>query len=107
MTTMTARRRLCLARRGLINARRARMPPSPWLSARIIRIAYLMEMTTISDQKIRDTIPYRIRRHGSARARDLCGDAERIEGTRADIPEHDTHAGQRGRRPGMCRRRAL
>ena len=33
------------------------MPPSPWLSARMIRIAYLMEMTTISDQKISDTIP--------------------------------------------------
>jgi hypothetical protein len=57
MTTMMARRRLCLARRGLINARRARMPPSPWLSARMIKIAYLMEITTISDQKISDTIP--------------------------------------------------
>jgi hypothetical protein len=52
MTTMMARRRLCLARRGLINARRARMPPSLWLSARMIKIAYLMEITTISDQKI-------------------------------------------------------
>ncbi len=33
------------------------MPPSPWLSARMIRIAYLIEMTTISDQKISDTMP--------------------------------------------------
>ena len=33
------------------------MPPSPWLSARMIRIAYLMEMTMINDQKINDTMP--------------------------------------------------
>ena len=33
------------------------MPPSPWLSARMMSNAYLMEMTTISDQKISDTIP--------------------------------------------------
>jgi hypothetical protein len=57
ITTITARRRLCLARRGLISASRARMPPSPWLSARMMSSAYLMEMTTISDQKISDTIP--------------------------------------------------
>jgi hypothetical protein len=54
---MVARRLLCLARRGLINARSAKMPPSPWLSARMIRIVYLMDMTTISDQKINDTTP--------------------------------------------------
>ena len=33
------------------------MPPSPWLSARMMRIAYLIEMTTINDQKINDTTP--------------------------------------------------
>jgi hypothetical protein len=33
------------------------MPPSPWLSARMMRIAYLIEMTTINDQKISDTMP--------------------------------------------------
>ena len=52
-----ARRAVCLARRGLTSASRARMPPSPWLSARMIRVAYLNEMTTISDQKISDTMP--------------------------------------------------
>ena len=57
ITTITARRLLCLARRGLIKASSASMPPSPWLSARMIRIAYLMEMTMISDQKINDTMP--------------------------------------------------
>src|SRR4029077_19309526 len=102
MTTMTARRRLCLARRGLINARRARMPPSPWLSARMIRIAYLMEMTTISDQKISDS-EHRIGRHGSGGACDLCGDAERIERARADVAENNAHARERCRRPGVCR----
>jgi hypothetical protein len=57
ITTMTARRRLCLARRGLTSASSARMPPSPWLSARMISSAYLMEMTTTSDQKISETMP--------------------------------------------------
>ena len=33
------------------------MPPSPWLSARMMRIAYLIEMTMINDQKISDTMP--------------------------------------------------
>jgi hypothetical protein len=33
------------------------MPPSPWSSARMMRIAYLTEMTMISDQKISDTMP--------------------------------------------------
>ena len=57
ITTMIARHLLCLARLGLTKASRAKMPPSPWLSARMIRIVYLMEMTTIKDQKISDTTP--------------------------------------------------
>ena len=57
ITTMAARHLLRLARRGLTRASSARMPPSPWLSARMIRIAYLIEMTMISDQKISETIP--------------------------------------------------
>jgi len=56
-TTMIARHLLCLARRGLTKASNARMPPSPWLSARMINIAYLMDMTMIKDQKISDTTP--------------------------------------------------
>ena len=54
---MAARHALRLARRGLTSASNARMPPSPWLSARMMRIAYLIEMTMISDQKISDTMP--------------------------------------------------
>ena len=55
--TIIARPLLLLARCGLTKARRAKIPPSPWLLARMIRIAYLMEIMTISDQKISDTIP--------------------------------------------------
>jgi hypothetical protein len=54
---MAARHLLRLARRGLTRASSARMPPSPRLSARMIRIAYLIEMKMISDQKISDTMP--------------------------------------------------
>ncbi len=35
----------------------ATMPPSPWLSARMIRTAYLAETMTISAQKISDNTP--------------------------------------------------
>ena len=33
------------------------MPPSPWLSARMISSTYLTVTTMISDQKISDTTP--------------------------------------------------
>ena len=33
------------------------MPPSPWLSARMISITYLSETTIISAQKITDRTP--------------------------------------------------
>jgi hypothetical protein len=33
------------------------MPPSPRLSARIMRMAYFIEMIMISDHRISDTIP--------------------------------------------------
>src|SRR5262249_50394913 len=85
----------CLARRGLISASRARMPPSPWLSARMMSSAYLMEMTTTSDQKISDTIPkHRFRRNGSTRARGFEGDAHRVERACPDVPQHHAHAGK-------------
>ena len=55
--TMAPRHRLSLARCGLTKARRAKIPPSPWLLARMMRIAYFTEMTMIKDQKISDTTP--------------------------------------------------
>jgi hypothetical protein len=54
---MTVRRRVGCACRGQSNASSARMPPSPWLSARMMRMAYLTEITTMSDQKINETTP--------------------------------------------------
>jgi hypothetical protein len=39
------------------NANSAMIPPSPRLSARMIRMAYLNETITISDQRITDTMP--------------------------------------------------
>ena len=35
----------------------ATMPPSPRLSARMIRIAYLIDTTRISDHRMTDTAP--------------------------------------------------
>ncbi len=37
--------------------RRAKMPPSPWLSMRVTNPTYLMVTTTVSDQKMRDMTP--------------------------------------------------
>ena len=76
----------------------------------MMRIAYLNEMTTISDQKISDTMP-------STASGVICPvgtgglrrDIERIERARADVAEHDAHAGERGRaqrpRPSLSGRR--
>ena len=44
-------------RRGKTIAVRARMPPSPLLSARITNMRYLMEMMMMSDQNAREQIP--------------------------------------------------
>jgi hypothetical protein len=42
---------------GVESAVSARMPPSPWLSARITNTRYLIETTMISAQKISDSTP--------------------------------------------------
>ena len=42
---------------GMSSAVRARMPPSPWLSARITSIRYLIEMMMISAQKTTEATP--------------------------------------------------
>ena len=44
----------------------ATMPPSPRLSARMMRIAYLMDTTRISDHRITDTAPITARVSGWA-----------------------------------------
>ncbi len=42
----------------LISASRARLPPSPLLSARMITVTYFSVTMTIIDQNIRLTMPY-------------------------------------------------
>ena len=43
--------------RGMIIAVSAKMPPSPWLSARITNIRYLTEMIMTSAQNTTDATP--------------------------------------------------
>ena len=43
--------------RGITSAVRARIPPSPWLSARITSARYLIEMMMISAQNTTDATP--------------------------------------------------
>jgi hypothetical protein len=43
--------------RNRVTAISAKMPPSPWLSARITNQQYLTEMVIMSAQKIRDRLP--------------------------------------------------
>ena len=45
-------------RRRWISAVRAMIPPSPRLWARMMKPAYLIDTTTVSDQKISEAMPY-------------------------------------------------
>ena len=42
---------------GVTSAVRARMPPSPWLSARMTNVRYLTQITSTSDQNMSDSRP--------------------------------------------------
>ena len=59
---------------GMINAVRARMPPSPRLSARITSARYLIEMIKISAQKAIDATPMAL---VSTTGRSWCSNASR------------------------------
>jgi len=62
-----------------------------------------MEMTTISDQKISETIPTAA--SGATLPAGLAalrGHVEGIERARADVAEHDAHAGDRGPRAAVA-----
>ncbi len=43
--------------RGLTSARSARMPPSPRLSARMMKVMYFTTMTRMSDQTTSERMP--------------------------------------------------
>src|ERR1700730_12364329 len=62
------------------------MPPSPRLPARMIRMAYLNETITISDQRITDTMPMMV---SGESVRGACGLLESIERAGADIAVDD------------------
>ena len=49
--------RVLHAHRSGTTARRAKMPPSPWLSARMMKVRYLTVTTMVRDQKISDRSP--------------------------------------------------
>ena len=76
------------------------IPPSPWLSARMIRIAYLSETIRISAQRITETIPMIVSSEGAPTC--FCGLLEGIKRTGADVAVHDPKCGESraGGQPG-------
>ena len=95
-------------RRSVASARSAMMPPSPWLSARRIRVMYLTETTIISAQKIARGCRARGRgrRHVAGAGRFVNG----VERAGADVAVDDAEGAERQRRkrafPGVVRRLA-
>ena len=73
------------------------MPPSPWLSARMIRMAYLSETIRISDQRISDTMPM-MRLAATVRSAGVGGLLEGIKRAGADIAVDDAERGEGGTR---------
>ena len=98
---------------GNSSAVNARMPPSPWLSARITSARYLTEMITINAQNTTEATPTCSPRPPAApRAQRL---TERVQRTRADVAytmptapnanepsAHRRHASRAGARPSRA-----
>ena len=86
----------------MISAVRARIPPSPWLSARITSARYLTQMITTNAQNASDATPERID-SGRNEVVVLEGLPDRVQRAGADIAEHDTESAER-QSPGadMC-----
>ena len=82
---------------GVASAVSARMPPSPWLSARSTNGQVLDEMTSISDQKISESTPRTLSCVGGDRSAGREALADRVERTGADVAVDDA---QRGKRDG-------
>ena len=81
-------------RAGISSAVSARMPPSPWLSARITSIRYLTEMMTISAQNTTEATPYALARV-DRQVGVLERLPERIQRARADVAVHDPQGAER------------
>ena len=71
------------------NPRRAKIPPSPWLSARRINDMYLMLTTMVRDQKMRDMTPIEISRRQGNGVHSVEAFPDRIKRARPDIPENN------------------
>ena len=82
---------------GMTSAVRARMPPSPWLSARITSIRYLIEMMMISDQNTSEATPNALT--GFSASRWWCSNAlaERVQRAGADVAVDDAERAERQR----------
>ena len=76
------------------SATRARMPPSPWLSARITNSRYFTDTVMISDQKISDNDAEDVGRRDVNRMRAEKAFAQRVQDARADVAVHDTERGE-------------
>ena len=90
------RPRPAAARCGISSAVSARMPPSPWLSARITRARYLIEMMMISAQNTIDATPNafaRVDREVVVLERLT----ERVQRARADVAVDDAQGAERQR----------
>ena len=72
-TSPATRRRVVVAL-GMTRAVRARIPPSPWFSARMTSARYLIEMMTIRAQNAIDATP---RALVSSTGRSWCSNASR------------------------------
>ena len=70
------------------------MPPSPLLSARMMRITYLSETTIISAQKIVDSPPRTLDVLRTNAVVGVEGFLGRVQGTRADVAVDDAKRGQ-------------
>ncbi len=86
---------------------RARMPPSPRLSARRIRMRYLTEMIRMSDQRMSERTPRDVGRRGSERVLAVEAFAQGIERARADIAVNDSEAGEAEQKKAALRRRRI
>ena len=85
----------------LIRASRARLPPSPLLSARMMMVTYLIVTTIIIDQKIRLSTPRMSSVVGRQRMMAGEGLAEGVDRAGADVAEDDADRadGERRQRP--------
>ena len=83
------------------------IPPSPWLSARMISVTYLIETISVTAQNTSeiDAVDARlVRAHGAVVDRE--DRLQRVQRARADVAEHDPERAERDRGHARAPRRA-